>query len=621
MKKFLFLIVVLFSYMANSCKESDTKKSECDMLSFSIGSNSSTAVIDKQNATISIEVVAGSDLTKISPNITVSDGATCEPNSNKETDFSKGAVKYTVTAEDGTKKVWTVSVSISTKSDAKILAFSFAEQTKPAVIEDGKVTIDVVGGTDLSKLKPQLSISAGASCVPAANSEVDFSKGPVNFTVTALDRTVKVWVVTVTKTLSKEAKILTFKIPDQMDSIGNKNTHTIYLQIKYGTDVSALKPAFTVSPGATVKPAIGEAVDFTKTGYVSYTVKAESGASVEWKVFVSPYTTPADNPNIQYVGRFDFSNPKLPKFWAPGTYIKAKFKGTACEVVVNDEVLWGNSHNYIEVVIDGNKLYRVQTTGTSNTIKVAQGLTDSEHTILVCKDTEAGIGRLEFVGFRCKELLPPDPLPTRKIECYGNSITCGSGIDQSAIKCDAAGANWYDQHNAYLSYGALTARSLNAQWQLSSVSGIGLIHSCCGNNATMPKIYDRINLAEGGGAWDFSKYIPDVVTICLGQNDGVQDSVAFCSAYVTFIQNIRAKYANANIILLTSPMADEALLKVMRNYISGVVANRNLAGDKKVTKFFFSRSFNSGCGGHPDMAEHVLISNELKAYIQQLTGW
>jgi len=33
--------------------------------------------------------------------------------------------------------------------------------------------------------------------------------------------------------------------------------------------------------------------------------------------------------------------------------------------------------------------------------------------------------------------------------------------------------------------------------------------------------------------WDFKAYQPDVVTICLGQNDGPkQDSTLFCSTYV-----------------------------------------------------------------------------------------
>ena len=71
--------------------------------------------------------------------------------------------------------------------------------------------------------------------------------------------------------------------------------------------------------------------------------------------------------------------------------------------------------------------------------------------------------------------LPLSPKPVRRMEFIGNSITCGTGSDQSVVPCDKG--VWQDQHNAYLSYGPAVARSFNAQWQLSAVSGIGLMHS------------------------------------------------------------------------------------------------------------------------------------------------
>ena len=39
----------------------------------------------------------------------------------------------------------------------------------------------------------------------------------------------------------------------------------------------------------------------------------------------------ADHTYIQYTGRIDFTNPKLPHFWQPGVYITARFVGSACE--------------------------------------------------------------------------------------------------------------------------------------------------------------------------------------------------------------------------------------------------------------------------------------------------
>src|ERR1700744_941292 len=71
----------------------------------------------------------------------------------------------------------------------------------------------------------------------------------------------------------------------------------------------------------------------------------------------------ADNSNIRYTGRVDFSNKQKPRIWAPGVYIQAKFKGPECEIILNDEALGGNNLNYLEIVIDNRNPYRIQTTG------------------------------------------------------------------------------------------------------------------------------------------------------------------------------------------------------------------------------------------------------------------
>src|SRR5439155_789707 len=150
---------------------------------------------------------------------------------------------------------------------------------------------------------------------------------------------------------------------------------------------------------------------------------------------------------------------------------------SSCSIEINDEVRYGNNHNYIEIVVDDKMPVRMLLKEKHNLIEAASGLSNGKHTITICKNTEAGIGYLELVGFRCDVLLKPQAKPVRKIECIGNSITCGTGSDLSEIPCGKG--VWQDQHNAFLSYGAVTARTLNAQWQLSAVSGIGLIHSCC----------------------------------------------------------------------------------------------------------------------------------------------
>ena len=299
-------------------------------------------------------------------------------------------------------------------------------------------------------------------------------------------------------------------------------------------------------------------------------------------------------------------------------YITAKFKGSECELLVNDQELWGKNHNYIEIKVDDNKPFKVQTKQKDNVIKIATGLSAGEHTVVICKNTESNIGYLEFVGLRCKALLPLPAKPKRKIEFIGNSITCGTGSDQSDIPCGKG--VWQDQHNAYLSYGPTIARQLNAQWSLSAVSGIGLIHSCCGMEILMPPVFDKIDLRGDSIKWNFKNYQPDVITVCLGQNDGVQDSVTFCSAYVKFIHSLRSHYPAAQIILLTSPMGDATLTLVLKRYLSGI-KNAVKKKDKKVDTYFYSKQYYHGCDYHPNLEEHKEMAKELGTFIKKKMKW
>ncbi|MFT3825369.1 MAG: SGNH/GDSL hydrolase family protein [Chitinophagaceae bacterium] len=345
-----------------------------------------------------------------------------------------------------------------------------------------------------------------------------------------------------------------------------------------------------------------------------FSAKAAPGPADETPIFYS-----ADNPYLQYTGRMDLTDPKKPRTWAPGAYMVAKFKGTSCSVIINDEVLYGTSHNYLEIIVDNWQPVRLQMTGKTDTIQVAKALPDREHIVVICKNTEAGIGYIEFAGIICKQLMPLPPKPSRKIEFIGNSITCGFGADMSAIPCGKG--QWYDQHNAWLAYGPLTARTFGAQWHLSSVSGIGLIHSCCNMTITMPQVYDKVNMRTDSLAWNTNDYHPDLITVCLGQNDGVQDSTTFCSAYVQFLERLRGYHPKATIICLTSPMGNETLNPVLQRYLTGIVQHMNSKGDKKISSYFFSKRYISGCGEHPDLKDQEQIAKELIVYVRKLMKW
>src|SRR2546421_12050396 len=57
----------------------------------------------------------------------------------------------------------------------------------------------------------------------------------------------------------------------------------------------------------------------------------------------------ADDPNIQFIGRFDMTTPTAPGFdWSYGT-IRAKVQGTSCSVKLD------GPSKYFDVFIDGAK--------------------------------------------------------------------------------------------------------------------------------------------------------------------------------------------------------------------------------------------------------------------------
>lgn len=327
----------------------------------------------------------------------------------------------------------------------------------------------------------------------------------------------------------------------------------------------------------------------------------------------------ANHPQIRITGRVSTEQPQRPRFWAPGVYIELSFRGDSCTVLLGDEMKWGTNHNSVEIQVDNEPSYKVWLTGKDNVLHIAANKKQRRHKLTITKNTEADMGYLELRDVRCNKLLPLPIAPTRRIEFFGNSITCGTGMDTQDAPCNTG--QWYDQHRASKAYGPLTAQKLNAQWQLSSVSGIGLIHSCCNKTTVMPQVYNKINMTDNALPWSFSRYQPDVVTICLGQNDGIQDSVAFTNAYIQLLQQMQQHYPKATFILLNSPMAHAELNAVLQRYILAVVQQSRQQGISRITHYFYSQRYASGCDSHPTMAEHAQMAEELSAFIAQTMDW
>jgi hypothetical protein len=164
---------------------------ETDITGFSLPEQTGVYKIINVDHTVEIEVRAGTDLSSLTPTITLSPGATISPASGVTRDFTN-PVGYVVTAQDGlTNQVWTVTVIHEQPSSATdITSFQIPELSAAAVIDHAGHTVEgsVPDGTDLTALVPSIALSHGATIHPESGVATDFSS-PVTYRVTAEDGT------------------------------------------------------------------------------------------------------------------------------------------------------------------------------------------------------------------------------------------------------------------------------------------------------------------------------------------------------------------------------------------------------------------------------------------------
>ncbi len=278
----------------------------------------------------------------------------------------------------------------------------------------------------------------------------------------------------------------------------------------------------------------------------------------------------ADNPYIQYIGRFDFSNPQRVVFDWAGVYICAKFEGTSCSLRLKD------STDYYDVVIDDHAPIILHTDSADSIYRVASGLSDSvSHTIMVQKRTEALVGAGVFMGFildKGKTLLPMPRRPDRRIEFVGNSITSGYGNEADSSDHYFQGST----EDACLSFASITGRELHADYSLISWSGRGVVRNYGDSNRVsrdpMPAFYDRTLATDSTLKWNFKNWIPQAVVINLGTNDfsthPYPDSAVFVNAYGRLIDHVRSLYPGVTLFCCCGPMIGEPCFEYVKEVVN-----------------------------------------------------
>ncbi|WP_020390483.1 SGNH/GDSL hydrolase family protein [Kribbella catacumbae] len=314
----------------------------------------------------------------------------------------------------------------------------------------------------------------------------------------------------------------------------------------------------------------------------------------------------------------------------PGVYFEGRFRGTGVGIVLED------SDNDYDVRIDGTPAATLVTPG--RTVFWIDDLSDTEHGVRLAKRTESTRAAGRFGGFVATPggvILPSPRARSRQIEFIGDSFTAGYGNVSDTRDCSSNGGVNRNS-NADLTFGALTAQRLDADYQINAFSGLGMVRNYNGAipDTDFRTYYDRALLNVEGDVWRRpGSWRPQVVVVGLGINDfstplnpgerlrwTTQEALIadYEAAYHGFLGKLRALYgprtflvASATRLYNTTAFAETTLR---------IVQERNRQGDDRVRHWYYADPGLDyrGCGWHPSVHDHRIISGLLDDYLAGL---
>ncbi len=310
---------------------------------------------------------------------------------------------------------------------------------------------------------------------------------------------------------------------------------------------------------------------------------------------------PAD-PDILYTGRWADPGSAQPWSYWIGSSIILNFEGTSLTVTIKGG--YQNNPDYLRIIIDNDAASstKIAVGTTTATYPLATGLEDTTHKIEIIKETD--VGYWYFYGLELDDnrtLLAPSPRPARRITFFGDSNLAGSSLESE--ENDSAA----HLRGTYYGYAGIVSRMFDAEYHNISRSGAGI--------SDINGVYDHINYWSANPLWDPALFEPDLIVVGLGAND-VGDAVeTIKAAYHAFLNDLRADYANAHIMLYNGWGWD---YNEPANYTAEVIAEH---GDPNMSSAIFPWVFEQwhGCEyDHAGMAQ--ILANHLSSELGWIPG-
>ena len=341
-----------------------------------------------------------------------------------------------------------------------------------------------------------------------------------------------------------------------------------------------------------------------------------------------------NNSSLIYSGRIDLSDPFAIVWTYPGTFVRMKFKGTQLFIHVRNKHNYWN--NYLGVAEGDAQTKLLLPEEGEATIEIPlQTTQDNIHEVTIFKRQDA-CHELMILGFEINcntddecELLEASPLPPRRIEVYGDSVSAGEVSEAIDYVAKADPEHNGEYSNSWYSYAWIAARKLDAQLHDIAQGGVALLDNTGWYHEPdyigMEQVWNKMRYNPDYGTvkeWDFSKYTPDIVIVAIGQNDSHPDDYMktdyegekaknWRTHYRQFLAKLRETYPDAWIICCTTLLQHDIGWDMS---ISQAVLD---IADKKISHCVFQRN-GKATPGHLRIPEAEEMAKELCHHIRTL---
>lgn len=345
--------------------------------------------------------------------------------------------------------------------------------------------------------------------------------------------------------------------------------------------------------------------------------------------------------NAKIIGRVYFDETAA---WLglSGTGAEFDFKGKELSVtILGDNIAVGDNEGSfarVAVYVDGKRVVDDMVTYSEKEYSLISSQEEVSCRVLIIKLTESPMSAIAIKCLAADDGAEMKPVENsaRKIEFIGDSITCGYGVDDEDENHQFSTAT----EDVTRAYAYKTAKALDADYSMFSASGYGIITGYTEGDVPLqdqilPQFYDSYGFSRGdfGGkisqdiAWEFARYVPDLIVINLGTNDDSycrdyqdrQDD--YSAAYTEFLKKVRSRNPNAY-ILCTVGIMGQRIFKALEKGVAEYVSQ---SGDVMISTMMFDEQNGAEDGfaanWHPTEKTHTKAAAALTAKIKEIMKW